>query len=216
MPLQRPRPRGTVKQHGRRPFRGAVQMLLLLFKSLAAQVGRFSGSSFGRSRVDQLVFMTVRSARLAVYSLDVVSLLTGLPVLKTPQGDHFFDRSDFIRRDRSAFLVSSEKSPVEDCATRLHRSYLSARPGRGRPSKDREGQSPPARFWFDEERPRRTPGADKYAYGAPTTQGKTPALAEIPAVGWIHRAYKVNLFVRHQTPRCTPAAESTIANTPHR
>jgi hypothetical protein len=50
MPLQQPRPRGGLEQHGRRPFRGAVQRLLLILKSLSAQVGRFAGSSWTLAR----------------------------------------------------------------------------------------------------------------------------------------------------------------------
>ena len=42
------------------PFsRGAVQRLLLIFKSPRAQVGRF-GEAVGRLRVDQIVFKAVK------------------------------------------------------------------------------------------------------------------------------------------------------------
>jgi hypothetical protein len=50
MPLARPPPRGRLEQHGRRPFRGAVQRLLLIFKSPKTQVGRFVGSSWTLAR----------------------------------------------------------------------------------------------------------------------------------------------------------------------
>ena len=89
MPLREPPPRGTVEQHGRRPFRGAVQRLLLLFKSRRLRLA-VSREAVGRSRVVQVVFMAVRSARHALFSLTTSMLSAG----QTSQADNFSIATD--------------------------------------------------------------------------------------------------------------------------
>ncbi len=82
MPLSEPLRQGSVKQHGRRPLRGAVQRLPLHFKSPKAQVRRFRRSSWTQ-RASFKLYHRRASARLAVSSLSsVVWSLIGCPSSK--------------------------------------------------------------------------------------------------------------------------------------
>ena len=91
MPPVRPPPRGLPVQHpARRPFRRRCWVLPLVIESLAAHVGGFGQDQYQRLRVDQLVFMAVRLARQALFSLATPMLSAG----QTSQADNFSIATD--------------------------------------------------------------------------------------------------------------------------
>ena len=79
MPLPRPRPRGLVEQHGRRPFRGAVQRLLLLIKNPKTQVGRFVGNSWTLARRSSCIHGRAVGTDGDILSFKFRLILIGLP-----------------------------------------------------------------------------------------------------------------------------------------
>ncbi len=84
MPLVRPRPRGTSEQHGRRPF-GARSRLLLYFKNLAVQVGRFGRSSRTLARRSSCLHGRAVGTAGSILSLKCRLVTYRLPVAKGRQ-----------------------------------------------------------------------------------------------------------------------------------
>ena len=80
------------------PFGRSVQKLLLLFKSLAAQVGRLVRSS-GRLRVDQIVFMAVQRPCSSFHA--------------SPSSLHLGPAGAGLHRDGCQPLVYSEKAVLQ-------------------------------------------------------------------------------------------------------
>lgn len=151
MPPIRPRPRGSAEQHGRRPFRGAVQA------ASALQEPGGSGWSFRMKQLDACASLKLYSwpcgRHGARYSPSQVS---EWPSARLPAGAiaprPSTGRGRTIKNRSVARLVAIRSL-----------SLGQARPGA---AAERQGrQQPPARFQPAEERPRRTPGDRQYSHG---------------------------------------------------
>ena len=151
MPLQQPRPRGTERQHGRRPFRGAVPMLLLLFKSCSSG-WRFAGSSW-----------TLARRSICIHSRAVDTAITSNPV------NHSTRSEGESRLDQ--FCVAMLKTASTSCRPTDNSRQCAEEPAflpgpAGDYSRKAGKSSSPRPIWPAEERPRRTPGEDQYTqYG---------------------------------------------------
>ena len=98
IPLSEPLRQGSVEQHGRRPFRGAVQRLPLHFKSPKAQVRRFRRSSWTLARRSTCIHGHAFGTAGGILPVKCRVVAYRLPVVKGRQ-DHAFTGWETPRRN---------------------------------------------------------------------------------------------------------------------